>query len=134
MQIAEIGEGTPSTRRQCVQSMLSRAASARYVSPTASTPAGPPSGPAKLARAPRCAIATAAFAALPPFTVPNELACVFTSGRGNDSTRKIWSTTAMPAHRTCFMRAPSGKDTIALLDPGADDVMRDRHRRWDADA
>ena len=43
---------------------------------------GPPSGPAKLARAPRCAIATAAFAALPPLTVRNSLACVFTSGRG----------------------------------------------------
>ena len=53
-----------------------------YVSPTVSMPAGPPSGPAKLARAPRCAIATAALAALPPLIESNSLACVFTSGRG----------------------------------------------------
>src|SRR5882757_8872628 len=134
MQIAEIGDGTPGTRGQCEQSMFSRAASASIVSPTVSMPAGPPSGPAKLARAPRWAMATAAFAALPPFTIPNELACVFTSGRGNDSTRKIWSTTAIPAHRTCFMRETSGEDAVALFDPGADDVVRDRDRRRNADS
>ena len=87
MQIADIEDGAPATRGQAEQSMFSFAASLRNVSPTLSTPAGPPSGPAKLARAPRCAIATAAFAALPPFTVRNSLACVFTSGRGKASTR-----------------------------------------------
>src|SRR5213075_2370598 len=95
-------------------------------------PGGPPNGPAKLARAPRCAIATAAFAALPPLTVRNSLACVFTSGRGNDPTRNTRSSTAMPVHSTC-LRAASAEDTIALLDPGADDVMRDCDRRRNAD-
>jgi hypothetical protein len=88
MQIDDIEDGAPATRGQAEQSMFSLAASLRNVSPTLSTPAGPPSGPAKLARAPRCAIATAAFAALPPFTVRNSLACVFTSGRGKFATRK----------------------------------------------
>ena len=102
------------------------------MSPTASVPAGPPSGPAKLARAPRCAIATAAFAALPPATVRNSLAWVFTSGRGNDATRNSMSSTAMPVHSTC-LRGASAEDTVALLDPGADDVVRDRDRRRNAD-
>src|SRR5436190_2029950 len=132
MEIAEIGEVMPSTRGQSTQAMFSRAASASIVSPTLSTPAGPPSGPAKLARAPRCAIATAAFAALPPLMVRNSLACVFTSGRGNDPTRNTRSSTAMPVHSTC-LRAASAEDTVALLDPGADDVVRDRNRRRDAD-
>src|SRR2546421_7094399 len=132
MEIAEIGEVTPSTRGQSIHSMSSRAAKASIVSPTLSVPAGPPNGPEKLARAPRCAIATAAFAALPPLMVRNSLACVFTSGRGNDPTRNTRSSTAMPVHTTC-LRA-SAEDTIALLDPGADDVMRDRNRRRNADA
>src|SRR4051812_23397246 len=121
----------PSTRGQSTHSIFSRAASASRVSPTLSTPAGPPSGPAKLARAPRCAIATAAFAALPPGTVRNSLACVFRSGRGWRSTRNTRSSTAMPVHSTCLRG--SAEDTVALLDPGADDVMRDRDRRRNAD-
>src|SRR2546423_13973366 len=121
----------PSTRGHSTQSMFSRAASASIVSPMLSTPAGPPSGPEKLARAPRWAIATAALAALPPLMVRNSLACVFTSGRGNDPTRNTRSSTAMPVHTTC-LRA-SAEDTIALLDPGADDVMRDCDRRRNTD-
>src|SRR5436190_2248271 len=62
----------------------------------------------------------------------NSLACVFTSGRGWRSTRNIRSSTAMPVQSTC-LRA-SAEDTVALLDPGADDVMRDRDRRRNADA
>src|SRR4051812_49226140 len=131
--MAEIGEVMPSTRGQSMHAIFSRAASASIVSPTLSMPAGPPSGPEKLARAPRCAIATAAFAALPPLMVRNSLACVFTSGRGNDPTRNTKSSTAMPVHSTC-LRAASAEDTVALLDPGADDVMRDRDRRRYADA
>src|SRR6185295_9214315 len=131
MQIAEIDEGTPSTRGQAEQSMFSLAASARNVSPALSPPAGPPSGPAKLARAPRCAIATAALAVLPPLMVPNWLAWVLMSGRGNVLTRKMRSRTAMPVQRTCLR--VSGEDTVSLLDPGADDVMRDRDWRRNAD-
>src|ERR1043165_6402470 len=118
MQMADIDVGAPATRGQAEQSMFSLAASFRNVSPTVSTPAGPPSGPAKLARAPRCAIATAAFAALPPFTVRNSLACVFSTGRGNASTGKTWSTPAMPVQSTCL-----GKDPVALFAPGPDDVV-----------
>src|SRR5437868_13050016 len=131
MQIAEIDEGAPATRGQAGQSMFSLAASARNVSPTLSAPAGPPNGPEKLARAPRCAIATAAFAALPPLMVRNSLACVFTSGRGNDPTRNTRSSTAMPVHSTCLRG--SAEDTVALLDPGTDDVMRDCDRRRNTD-
>src|SRR4029077_3315001 len=75
----------------------------------------------------------AALAALPPLMVRNSLACVFTSGRGNDPTRNTRSSTAMPVHSRC-LRAASAEDTVALLDPGADDVMRDRDRRWNADS
>src|SRR5687767_12320782 len=121
----------PSTRGQSTHAIFSRAASASMVSPTVSVPGGPPNGPEKLARPPRCAIATAAFAALPPLMVRNSLACVFTSGRGNRSTRNTRSSTAMPVHSTC-LRALA-EDTVALLDPGADDVMRDRDRRRNAD-
>src|SRR5256714_13952826 len=119
----------PSTRGHSTQSMFSRAASASIVSPMLSTPAGPPSGPEKLARAPRWAIATAALAALPPLMVRNSLACVFTSGRGNDPTRNTRSSTAMPVHSTCLR---SGED-IVRLDPGTDDMVRDRDRRRDRD-
>src|SRR5256714_7328294 len=131
MEIAEIGDVMPSTRGQSTHAIFSRAASASIVSPTGSAPDGPPKGPEKLARAPRCAIATAAFAALPPLMVRNSLACVFTSGRGKRSTRNTRSSTAIPVHSTC-LRA-SAADTVALLDPGADDVMRDRDRRRNAD-
>src|SRR2546423_3508154 len=130
MEIAEIGDVMPSTRGQSTHAIFSRAASASIVSPTESTPAGPPKGPEKLARAPRCAIATAAFAALPPLMVRNSLACVFTSGRGKRSTRNTRPSTAMPVHNTCLR---SAEDTVALFDPGADDVMRDRDRRRNAD-
>src|ERR1041385_8826348 len=129
IEIAEIGEVTPSTRGQSTHAMFSRAESASIVSPTVSVPTGPPSGPAKLTRAPRCAMATAAFAALPPLMVRNSVACVFTSGRGKCGTRNTMSSTAMPAHNTCFR---SGED-IVRLDPGADDVMGDRDRRRDRD-
>src|SRR2546423_743681 len=122
----------PSTRGQSRHAMFSRAASASIVSPTLSEPAGPPNGPEKLARAPRCAMATAAFAALPPLMVRNSLAWVFTSGRGNDPTRNTRSSTAIPVHSTC-LRA-SAEDTLALLDPGANDVMRNRNRRRYADS
>ena len=83
MQIAETDVGTSRRRGQAEQSMPWRAASVRNVSPTRVDAGRPPSGPEKRARAPRCAIATAAFAALPPLTVQNSLAWVFTSGRGN---------------------------------------------------
>src|SRR5437588_8044691 len=129
--MAEIDVGTPATRGQAEQSIFSCAASPRNASPTVSTPAGPPSGPAKLARAPRCAIATAAFAALPPLMVRNSLACVFTSGRGKDPTRNTRSSTAIPVHSTCLRG--SAEDTVTLLDPGPDDVMCDRDRRRNAD-
>src|SRR5436309_94610 len=128
--IAEIGVVMPSRRGHCTHAIFSRAASANIVSPTVSMPGGPPNGPAKLARAPRCAIATAAFAALPPLTVRNSLACVFTSGRGNDPTRNTRSSTAIPVHSTCLR---TSTEDIVLLDPGADNVMRNRDRRRDRD-
>src|SRR3954466_1350904 len=128
--MAEIDVGTPATRGQAEQSIFSCAASPRNASPTVSTPAGPPSGPAKLARAPRCAIATAAFAPFPPLIALNAVACVFTSGRGKCGTRNTMSSTAMPVHKMCLR--PSGKD-IVRLDPGADDVVRDRDGRRDRD-
>src|SRR5258708_3195799 len=118
-------------RGQAAQSMPSLAASARNVSPGVSAPAGPPSGPAKLARAPRWAIATAALAALPPLTVRNSLAWVLRSGRGKLGTRNTRSRTAMPVQRTCLRG--SAEDTVALLDPGADDVMRNRNGWGNAD-
>src|ERR1041384_1397988 len=125
MVIAEIEVGTPATRGQAEQSIFSFAANPRKASPTVSTPGGPPSGPAKLARAPRCAIATAAFAPFPPLMVSKAVACVFTSGRGKCGTRNTMSSTAMPVHSTCFCSA----EDIVRLDPGADDVVRDRDRR-----
>src|SRR5690242_11219012 len=129
IEIAEIGDVIPSIRGQSTHSTFSRAESVRIVSPTVSVPAGPPSGPAKLARAPRCAIATAAFAALPPLMVRISLACVFTSGRGCDATRNNMSSTAMPVHRMCGLLT----EDIVRLDPGTDDVVRDRDRRRDGD-
>src|SRR4029077_4542678 len=131
MVMAEIDVGTPATRGHAEQSIFSFAANPRNASPTVSPPGGPPSGPAKLARAPRCAIATAAFAPFPPLMVSNAVAWVFTSGRGKCGTRNTRSSTAMPVHSTCLRG--STEDTVALFDPGADDVMRDRDRRRDAD-
>src|ERR1051325_11055526 len=129
MVMAEIEVGTPAMRGHAEQSIFSFAARPRNASPTVSTPGGPPSGPAKLARAPRCAIATAALAPLPPLIVSNAVACVFTSGRGKCGTRNTMSSTAMPVHKTCLR---SGED-IVRLDPGADDMMCDRDRRRDRD-
>src|SRR3954463_8506221 len=129
MVMAEIDVGTPATRGHAEQSIFSCAASPRNASPTVSTPAGPPSGPAKLARAPRCAIATAAFAPFPPLIVLNAVSCVFTSGRGKCGTRNTMSSTAMPVHSTCICL---GED-IVRLDPGPNDVMRDRDGRRDRD-
>src|ERR1044071_2308204 len=122
MVIAEMDVRTPGTRGHAEQSILSFAARPRNASPTVSRPGGPPRGPAKLARAPRCAIATAAFAPFPPLIVLNAVACVFTSGRGKCGTRNTMSSTAIPVHSTC-LRAASAKDTVALFDPRADDVM-----------
>src|ERR1044072_1374556 len=130
--MAEIDVRTPGTRGHAEQSIFSFAASVRKLSPTVSTPGGPPSGPAKLARAPRCAIATAAFAPFPPLIASNALACVFTSGRGKCGTRNTMSSTAMPVHSTC-LRVASVEDTVTLFDPGGSDVVRDRDRRRDAD-
>src|ERR1043165_7633892 len=129
MVMAEIEVGTPAMRVHAEQSIFSFAASPKNASPTVSTPGGPPSGPAKLARAPRCAIATAAFAPFPPLIVLNAVACVFTSGRGKCGTRNTRSSTAMPVQSTCLCL---GKD-IVRLHPGADDVVRDRDRGWDRD-
>src|ERR1700752_1675051 len=129
MVMAEIDVGTPATRGHAEQSIFSFAASTRNASPTVSTPGGPPSGPAKLARPPRCAIATAAFAPFPPLIVSNAVAWVFTSGRGKCGTRNTMSSTAMPVQRTCFRL---GED-IVRLDPSTDDVVRDCDRRWDRD-
>src|SRR5215213_2974510 len=131
IEIAEIGDVMPSTRGQSTHAMPSRPASASIVSPTLSAPAGPPNGPEKVARAPRCPIATAAFAALPPLTLRNSLAWVFTSGRGWRSTRKTRSSTAIPVHTMCLR--VSAEDTITLFDPCADDMMRDRDRRRNTD-
>src|SRR5580658_5035599 len=125
--IAEIAEATPSTRTQPVQSTPSRASPARMRSLTGSCPGGPPSGPAKLARPPSRAIAIAALAAQPPPTATNSLACALPSAGGNSSTRKISSSTAMPVHR--MRGAALGEGNDVPLDPGADDVMRDRDRR-----
>src|SRR5215470_11586659 len=127
MVMAEIDVGTPATRGHAEQSISSAAARPRNASPTVSMPGGPPSGPAKLARAPRCAIATAAFAPFPPLIVSNAVACVFTSGRGKCGTRNTMSSTAMPVHSTCL------REDIVRLDPGTDDVMRDGDRRRDRD-
>src|SRR5262249_40614966 len=99
-------------------------------SPIASSPLGPPIGPAKATRAPRRAIATAALAALPPPTAKNSVASALVSGAGNSRTWKTSSSTAIPAQRMCGMsdEAPVG------LDPGADDVMGDCNRVRDRQA
>src|SRR5262245_23643880 len=123
--IADSAEATPSRRLQPVQSTPSAARPARMRSLIGSWPAGPPSGPAKLDCAPSRATATAAFAAQPPPTAMNSLAIALPSGGGNSSTRKTSSSTAMPVHR---MRGLAKLGHLTF-DPGADDVVRDRHRR-----
>src|SRR5215831_8775403 len=122
--IAESAEVTPSSRTHPLQSTPSAASPARMRSLIGSCPAGPPSGPAKLARPPSRAIATAALAAQPPPTAMNSLAIALPSGGGNSSTRKTSSSTEIPVHR---MRGL--EDTRLSFDPVANDVMRDRDRR-----
>src|SRR6185312_398558 len=130
--IAEIAEATPSTRTQPLASTPSGASPARMRSLIGSCPAGPPSGPAKLACPPSRAIAIAALAAQPPPTATNSLACALPSAGGNSSTRKISSSTAIPVQR--MRGAAPGPAALVegndvAFDPGADDVMRDRDRR-----
>src|SRR6202023_1536836 len=100
MQIADIEDATPGTRGQDAVSTCSPARAATMRSPIASAPAGPPSGPAKRARPPSRAIATAALAAQPPEMIMNSDAWVLASGTGNWATRKTASSTAMPVQTT----------------------------------
>src|SRR5215470_18056386 len=142
--IAEIAEATPSSRTQPAQSTPSLASPPRMRSLIGSPPGGPPSGPANCARPASRAIATAALAAQPPPTARNSLACALPSGAGNWSTRNTSSSTAMPVHKMRGLDRSTAPDPArgaaspeaALpaakrlsLDPGADDVMRDRDRR-----
>ena len=65
----------------------------------------PPSGPAKAARPPRRAMATAALAAQPPPVMMNSDAETLVPGAGKFCTPMTMSCTAMPAHRilgACF--------------------------------
>src|SRR5579862_9503126 len=135
MQIADIEDATPGTRGQSAQSTCSRASAATMRSPIASSPAGPPSGPAKRARPPRRAIVTAALAAQPPEMIMNAEASVLASGPGNCATPNTASSTAMPAQSTCGAArngaepvGPLSVELNVLLHPGAQDVMGDRNR------
>src|ERR1700733_6305687 len=127
MTIADSAVASPPTRWQCLQSTFSRASALSTRSPLASSPAGPPIGPASAARPPSRATATAAFAAQPPLTTKKSLACTLPSGRGNSSTRNTSSSTIMPAQR--MRGAESAEDIAAVLDIVADDVVSDRDRR-----
>src|SRR6185295_6030504 len=127
MKIAESGEAMPETRTHPLQSMPSRASAASTRSPLASSPGGPPSGPAKAVRPPSLAMATAALAAQPPLTAKNACAWVLPSGSGKRSTRNTSSSTMMPAHR--IEGAPASAEVNLFLHPGANDVIGDRHRR-----
>src|ERR1039457_7395686 len=91
----------------------------------------PPSGPAKAARPPRRAMATAALAAQPPPVMMNSAAATLAPGAGKFCTRMTMSCTAMPAHRIfgAFLPGAASVKADLVLHPGADDVMRDRHRR-----
>src|ERR1700680_2405992 len=131
MKIADNAVAKPSTRWQNVQSIFSRANAASTRSPLASSPAGPPIGPASEARPRRRTIATAALAAQPPLTTKNPVACTLPSGCGNCSTRNTSSSTMMPVQR---MRGASGEDMsiknlAAVLDEAANKMMRDGDRR-----
>src|ERR1700722_6204304 len=142
MQIADIEDATPSTRGQSAQSTCAPASAATMRSPIASCPAGPPSGPAKRARPPRRATATAALAAQPPEMIMNAEASALASGPGNCATPNTASSTAMPAQSTCGSLARTGAEPVGplsvklnvLLHPGTQDVMgdRNRHRRREA--
>src|SRR5450631_1903004 len=136
-QIADIEEATPGTRGHQPQSTCSPVRAATMRSPIASSPAGPPSGPAKRARPPSRAIATAALAAQPPEMIMNSDAWVFASGTGNWATRNTASSTAMPVQTTSGPAPRAGAEPAALLSvklnvplhPGAQDVMGDRVRQ-----
>src|SRR5271170_1623230 len=133
MKIADSAVASPPTRWQNVQSTSSRLSALSTRSPLASSPSGPPSGPASAARPPSRAIATAAFAAQPPLTTKNPVAWTLPSACGNSSTRNTSSRTMMPVQRirgAPFRRAiASAEDIAAILDEAADDVMRNRDRR-----
>src|SRR5581483_6375292 len=98
---------------------------------TGSAPGGPPSGPAKRTRPPSRAMPTAAFAAQPPPVTMNSEAATFSPGRGKRSTRMTMSWTAIPAQR---IAALSEEDIGSVLDPAADDVVGDGHRRRGSEA
>src|SRR5450755_1640244 len=122
-------EAVPSFMRTTpLQSMPSLARSARMRLLTWSSP--PPSGPAKPTRPPRRATATAALAAQPPPVMMNSDADTLAPGAGKFCTRMTMSCTAMPAHKI-FGACPGTGSVKAdlVLHPGADEVMRDRHRR-----
>src|SRR3984893_4978489 len=106
--------------------MCSRANAASTRSPLASSPAGPPIGPASATWPPRPAIATAALGAQPPLTTKNPVACTLPSGSGNSATRNTSSSTMMPVQR---MRGASADDTAAILDEAENEMMRDGDRR-----
>ncbi|HEY7972667.1 MAG TPA: hypothetical protein VID96_07050, partial [Xanthobacteraceae bacterium] len=69
---------------------------------------------------------TAALAAHPPPVTMNSLAATLVPGAGKFCTRIMMSCTAMPAQRI-FGFARSAKIDL-VLNPGTDDVMRDRDR------
>src|ERR1700719_2708954 len=136
MKIADNAVAKPSTRWQNVQSIFSRANAASTRSPLASSPAGPPIGPASDARPPRRAIATAALAAQPPLTTKNPVACTLPSGCGNCSTRNTSSSTMMPVQRMrgasredLSVKDMSLKDLAAILDEAANEMVGDGDRR-----
>src|SRR6516162_8525008 len=129
MKIAESAVGTPARRWQPAQSTSSRASAASTRSPFASSPGGPPSGPASAARPPSRATATAALAAQPPLTMKKLCAWVFASGCGKRSTRNTSSSTMMPAHKIARALSPALAELNLFLHPGADDVVGDGHRR-----
>src|SRR5580700_1112382 len=136
MKIADSAVANPSTRWQNVQSIFSRANAASTRSPLASSPAGPPIGPASAARPPRRAIATAALAAQPPLTTKNPVACTLPSGCGNCSTRNTSSSTMMPVQRMrgglredMSIKHLLIKNLAAVLDEAANEMMGDGDRR-----
>src|SRR6516225_1236217 len=129
MKIAESAVCTPARRWQPAQSTSSRASAASTRSPFASSPGGPPSGPASAARPPSRATATAALAAQPPLTMKKLCAWVFASGCGKRSTRNTSSSTMMPAHKIVRASSPALAELNLFLHPGADDVVGDGHGR-----
>src|SRR5580704_5857564 len=128
MKIADSAVAKPSIRWQNLQSTFSRSRALSTRSPLLSSPSGPPSGPASAAWPPRRATATAAFAAQPPLTTKNPVACTLPSGLGNSATRNTSSSTMMPVQR---MRGAfvSTEDMGAIFDEAADEMMRDGDRR-----